>query len=62
MEVTRRKFVRVVGGAVSALCVGLGWIGRKASPRRVVRALHLGQYPGQVVPMEDVGKQSKWSG
>jgi hypothetical protein len=62
MEVTRRKFVQVMIGTASALGAGLFWVGRKASPRRVVRALHLGQYPGQVVPMEDVGKQSKWSG
>jgi hypothetical protein len=62
MEVTRRKFVQVIAGAASALGAGLWWIGRKASPRRVVRALHLGKYPGAVVPMEDVRQQSKWSG
>jgi hypothetical protein len=62
MEVTRRRFVQVLAGAASALCAGLFWVGRKASPRRVVRALRLGTYPGEVVPMEDVGQQSKWSG
>jgi hypothetical protein len=62
MEVTRRKFVQVVAGAASALGAGLLWVGRRASPRRVVRALRLGKYPGEAVPMDDVGKQSKWSG
>jgi hypothetical protein len=62
MEVTRRKFVQVLTGAGSAFWAGFYWVGRKASPRRVVRALRLGKYPGEVVPMEDVGKRSKWSG
>ncbi len=62
MEVTRRKFVQVLAGAGSALSAGLFWIGRKASPRRVVRALRLGRYPGEVVPMQDVSQQAKWSG
>lgn len=62
MEVTRRKFVQVMTGAASLVCAGLFWVGRRASPRRVVRALRLGKYPGEVVPMEDVCQQSKWSG
>ena len=59
---TRRKFVRRVAGAASALCLGLCWVGRKASPRRIVRAVRLGKYPGRIVPMGEIGKQSKWSG
>jgi hypothetical protein len=59
---TRRRFVRVITGTTSALCGGLCWLSQRAAPHRVVRALRLGKYPGEVVPMEDIGKQSKWSG
>ncbi len=62
MEMTRRRFVRVIAGAASAFCAGLGWLNHRASPHRIVRALRLGRYPGEVVPMDDIGKQSKWSG
>ncbi len=62
MEMTRRRLVRTLTGAASAVCVGLCWVGQKVSPRRMVRAVRLGRYPGKVVPMNDVSKQSKWSG
>jgi hypothetical protein len=62
MEITRRRFVRAVAGAASAACVGLCWVGQRVSPRRIVRAVRLGKYPGVVVPMDDISKQSKWSG
>jgi len=62
MEMTRRRFVRAIAGAASAICGGLYWVGQRASPRRIVRAVRLGKYPGEVVPMGDIGRQSKWSG
>ncbi len=62
MEMTRRKFVRSVAGAASAVCAGLDWFGRKASPRRIVRAVRLAKYPGRIVPLGVIGSQSKWSG
>jgi len=62
MEMTRRRLVRVLVGAASAVCVSLCWVGQMMSPRRIVRAARLGKYPGVVVPMDDISKQSKWSG
>jgi len=59
---TRRTFVRALAGVASAAGAGLGWLGRQASPRRIVRAVRLGKYPGEVGPMGDISKQSKWSG
>jgi hypothetical protein len=62
MEMTRRTFVRALVGAASAAGAGLAWLGRTVSPRRMVRAVRLGKYPGDVVPMGDISRQSKWSG
>ena len=62
MEMTRRGFLCRVAGVVSAICAAAGWIGRKAVPRRVVRADRPAAYPGTVVPMGDIRIQSKWSG
>lgn len=59
---TRRKFLSRVGVAVSAICGGLCWMGRRALPRRVVRADRLEKYPGAIVPMGDIEIESKWSG
>jgi hypothetical protein len=54
--------MRVLAGAVSALGAGLCWVGGRASPRRILRAVRSGKYPGTVVAMGDIGNQSKWSG
>ncbi|MCU0916352.1 MAG: hypothetical protein MUC88_17585 [Planctomycetes bacterium] len=59
---TRRRFVRVLASTISAIGAGLCWAGQRILPRRIARAVHLGQYPGQVVPMGDIRRQSKWSG
>ena len=59
---TRRKFLSRFGVAVSAICGGLCRMGRRSLPRRVVRADRLETYPGAIVPMGDIGTQSKWSG
>jgi hypothetical protein len=62
MEMTRRKFIQdlIKGGA--AIIVGVCWLAEKASPRKFVRALRLKKYPGFLKPLQDVHKQSKWSG
>jgi hypothetical protein len=59
---TRRKFIQdlIKGGA--AIIVGVCWLAEKASPRKFVRALRLKKYPGLLKPLQDVNKQSKWSG
>ena len=59
---TRRRCVRIITGVASACGGGLYWLRDHASPRRAMRALRLGKYPGEVVPMGDIDKQSKWSG
>jgi len=62
MEVTRRKCLRYLGIAVSAIGGGLCWIGRTALPRPVVRANRVTDYPGTVVSMGDIHMRSRWSG
>jgi hypothetical protein len=59
---TRRKFIQdlIKGGA--AIIVGVCWLAEKASPRKFIRAVRLGKYPGSLKPLQDVHKQSKWSG
>jgi hypothetical protein len=70
---TRRQLARVIAGAV-AVCVSRGEAilaslgrpsmhssrpknkGKMPSPRC------LGEYPGEVVPMGDISRQSEWSG
>jgi hypothetical protein len=59
---TRRKFIQELIKAGSAIIVGVYWLAEKASPRRFVRALRLKKYPGVLKPLQDVNKQSKWSG
>jgi hypothetical protein len=59
---TRRKFLYRIGVAASAIGGCLCWMGRKALPRRVVRADRVERYPGTIVPMGDIRTQSKWSG
>jgi hypothetical protein len=61
MEMTRRRFTRAITGAAVALGASLYWVCQRASPRRIVRALRLGKYPGEIVTMEDILKQPKWS-
>lgn len=59
---TRRKFIRNVVKAASAIIVGTWWLVGKASPRKFVRAVKLNKYPGLLKPLQNIHKQSKWSG
>jgi hypothetical protein len=59
---TRRKFIQELIKVGSAIIVGVYWLAEKASPRKFVRALRLKKYPGSIKPLQDVYKQSKWSG
>jgi hypothetical protein len=56
--VARASCPRIAGKMPATRKGGLGPKGRCASgsPHR------LGEYPGEVVPLGDIGKQSKWSG
>jgi len=69
---TRREFMRVIAALAPAAYVirGAGILpalrgqdARNTKDKGGTRAPHcLGEYPGEVVPMEDISKQSKWSG
>ncbi|MHC4566166.1 MAG: hypothetical protein ACYTE3_10455 [Planctomycetota bacterium] len=59
---TRRKFVRKLIAAGSAIVVGASWLRRKASPKRFVRAVRAGKYPGELKPLRNISKPGKWSG
>jgi hypothetical protein len=59
---TRRKFIQELLKAGSAVIVGVCWIAKKASPRRFIWAVKLKKYPGFLKPLQNVYKQSKWSG
>jgi hypothetical protein len=59
---TRRKFIQELIKAGSAIVIGVCWLAEKASPRKFIRAVRLGKYPGSLKPLQDVNKQSKWSG
>lgn len=59
---TRRKFIQELIKAGSAIIIGVCWVAKKASPRRLVCAVRLKKYPGLLKPLQDVNKQSKWSG
>jgi len=59
---TRRKFIQKVIEALSAVIIGTCWLAKKASPRRFVRALRVKKYPGSLKPLDNIEKQSKWSG
>jgi hypothetical protein len=59
---TRRKFIQELIKATSAITVGICWLAKKTAPRRFVRAIRLKKYPGFLKPLQDIHKQSKWSG
>ena len=59
---TRRKFIRKSIEAVCAIVTGAGWLAKKAVPRRFIRAVRLGKFPGSLRSLGDINKQSKWSG
>jgi hypothetical protein len=59
---TRRKFIQKLMKAGSAIVLGTCWLANKTVPRRFVRAVRLNKYPGSLKPLQDISKQSKWSG
>jgi len=60
--VTRRKFIHKLIKASLAIVIGVSWFARKAAPRKFVRAIRLKKYPGSLRSLQDICKQSKWSG
>jgi hypothetical protein len=60
--VTRRKFIQKLIKAGSAIILGVCWLAKKAEPRKFVRAIRLKKYPGSLKSLQDIHKQSKWSG
>jgi hypothetical protein len=59
---TRRKFIRRLIKAGSAIVVGISWLAKNTMPRKFVRAIRVKKYPGPLKPLRDISKQSKWSG
>jgi len=59
---TRREFMTMAAGSVSAVCLGLHGSQRLPTLCRTVRAVPPVKYPGTVVPMGDIRMQSRWSG
>ncbi len=59
---TRRRLIRELVKAGSVIVLGASWLANKATPRRFVRAVRLGKYPGLLKPLRDISEQSKWSG
>jgi len=62
MEMTRRKFIRRLIKAGSAIVVGISWLAKNTTPRKFVRAIRVKKYPGHLKPLQDISKQGKWSG
>lgn len=58
---TRRTFVQKLVKLASAMAVGAWVVIKKAAPRKFVRALRT-KYPGGFKSLNNIGKQSKWSG
>ena len=59
---TRRKFVQQLIHVGSAVIAGTCWLAKKTAPRKFVRAFRVKKYPGYLRPLQDISKQSKWSG
>ena len=59
---TRRKFIRKLIKAGSAIVVGISWLAKNTTPREFVWAIRVKKYPGSLKPLRDISKQSKWSG
>jgi len=59
---TRRKFIQKLIGAGLTIVAGASWCLKKAAPRKFIIAIKFKKYPGQLKPLGDISKQSKWSG
>ncbi|MFB0525329.1 MAG: hypothetical protein ACETVZ_07285 [Phycisphaerae bacterium] len=59
---TRRKFIRKLIKAGSAIVLGASWPVRKVVPHKFVRAIPFKKYPGSLRPLQDISEPSKWSG
>ena len=59
---TRRKFIRKLIKAGSAIVIGASWLISRASPRKFIWAVRVKKYPGSLKPLRDISEQSKWSG
>jgi len=59
---TRRKFIRKLIKAGSAIAVGASWLISKATPRKYIWAARVKKNHGSLKPLRDISKQGKWSG
>jgi hypothetical protein len=54
--------MRIVLNAGAAIVTGTLWVAKKAVPRKFVRAVPLKKWRGPVRSLQNISKQSKWSG
>ena len=59
---TRRKFLQTMLAAAAAGAAGIGWLAKKAAPRKFVRAVRSRVYPGALKTLENIRRIGKWSG
>jgi len=59
---TRREFIKKLGGTGLAFITGATWLAEKILPRRFVRAIGVQKYPGTLKPLGNINNQGKWSG
>jgi hypothetical protein len=62
LEMTRRKFIKKLITAGSAIITGTSWLVSKTVPRKFVRAFGVKKFPGSLKPLREVSQQNKWSG
>ncbi len=59
---TRRQFIRTLFMAGAAASIGLFRMAQQAVPRRMIRAVATGRYPGRLRPLRQVDQPGKWRG
>jgi hypothetical protein len=63
---TRRKFLDSalrIGSAVVVLGLsGVRWLAKRTLPKRFVRAVRMGKYPGSIEKLGKINEQGRWGG
>ena len=59
---TRRNFLQVISGTLSAGLAALYRLTKKTVPRKFTRAARYKNYPGHIGNHNDINNVGKWSG
>jgi len=64
MEITRRRFSRMIVSVMVLVVAGARGIAARTVPKRFLRAAAAREFPGRLRPLEDaeVRQRGKWSG